>query len=101
MLIVLNKFNSKFNFKMKIQLPGYNMVYMIGYQYSGEPRRVNRSYEGRGRSELGYLHHLDPVDKQQRQINQVVHSHTPYSRRSHVKQKARLGRQVRATVRKT
>ena len=27
--------------------------------------------------------------------------HTPYSRRGYVKQKARLGRQVRETVRKT
>ena len=48
---------------------------MYACPYSAIPRRVNRSYEGRGRSELGYLHHLDPVDKQQRKINQVVHRH--------------------------
>ena len=45
---------------------------MIVHQYSVIPRSVTRSYEGRGRSQMGYLRHLDPVDRQHKQINQSV-----------------------------
>ena len=57
-----------------------------------------------------YLH-LDKSDKfaqavandevREARLLFIVTQHTPYSRRGHVKQKARLGRQVRTTVRKT
>ena len=48
---------------------------VIVHQYSVMPRMVNRSYKGRIRIEMCYLRHLDPVDKQHKQINQVVHKH--------------------------